>query len=86
MLNNLRTCVENNELKADDIPTLSQIKSWITRFNQYHKKQAAKMLDLINVKKKSVNNYEIKYYLMKKMMNVKTVISSFCSRVTRCCK
>ena len=41
MLNNLKTCVEDCELETDNIPTLPQIKSWITRFNQYHKKHAA---------------------------------------------
>ena len=41
MLNNLKTSVEDCELETDNIPTLPQIKSWITRFNQYHKKHAA---------------------------------------------
>jgi hypothetical protein len=41
MLKNLNQCVENDELEASNIPTLQQIKSWITRFNQYHKKRAA---------------------------------------------
>ena len=35
--------VENNEVKADNIPSLQQIKSWISRFNQHHKKQAAEI-------------------------------------------
>lgn len=42
MLNDLRIYVENNELKADDIPNLSHIKSCITRFNQYHKTRRQK--------------------------------------------
>ena len=40
MLKSLKVDVENNELEIDNIPT-HQIKSWITRFNQYHKKKAA---------------------------------------------
>jgi hypothetical protein len=42
MLKNLKADVENNELEIDNIPTLHQIKSWITRFNQYHKKKQLK--------------------------------------------
>ena len=41
MLKNLQSCAENYEIEADNIPSLQQIKSWITRFNQHHKKQAA---------------------------------------------
>ena len=41
MLKNLKVHIENNELETNNIPTLQQIKSWITRFNQYHKKHAA---------------------------------------------
>ena len=41
MLKSLKVDVENNELEIDNIPTPHQIKSWITRFNQYHKKKAA---------------------------------------------
>ncbi len=41
MLKNLKVHVENNELEVDNVPTLQQIKSWITRFNQYHKKISA---------------------------------------------
>jgi hypothetical protein len=41
MLKELRRLVENNELEAEDIPSLKQIKSWISRFSQQHKRQAA---------------------------------------------
>ena len=41
MLRNLQSYAENNEIEFNNIPSLQQIKSWISRFNQYHKKQAA---------------------------------------------
>jgi hypothetical protein len=41
MLRNLQLYAENNEIEFNNIPSLQQIKSWITRFNQYHKRQAA---------------------------------------------
>ena len=33
MLKKLQKLVENNELKAKNIPSLQQIKSWITQFS-----------------------------------------------------
>lgn len=42
MLKELQRLAESNELEAENIPSLSQIKSWISRFSQKHKKQAAK--------------------------------------------
>jgi hypothetical protein len=42
MLKNLQKNAENNDIEVDSIPSLQQIKSWISRFNQQHKKQAAK--------------------------------------------
>lgn len=47
MLKNLNICVENNELETDNIPSHQQIKSWISRFNQHHKKQAAEIASSI---------------------------------------
>jgi hypothetical protein len=41
MLKELQRLVENNELEADNILSLQQIKSWISRFSQHHKRQAA---------------------------------------------
>jgi len=41
MLKQLEKHAENSEIEADNIPTLQQIKSWISRFNHHHKKQAA---------------------------------------------
>lgn len=41
MLKELQKLVENNELEAENIPSLQQIKSWISRFSRHHKKQAA---------------------------------------------
>ena len=41
MLKKLQKLVENNELEAENIPSLQQIKSWISRFSRHHKKQAA---------------------------------------------
>ena len=43
MLKNLQACAENYEIEVDNIPSLHQIKSWISRFNQHHKKQAAEI-------------------------------------------
>lgn len=43
MLKNLQLCAENYEIEADNIPSLQQIKSWISKFNKYHKKQAAEI-------------------------------------------
>jgi len=42
MLKELQRLVENNELEAENILSLSQVKSWISRLGQQHKKQAAK--------------------------------------------
>jgi hypothetical protein len=42
MLKELRRLAESNELEAENIPSLSQIKSWISRFSQ-HKKKAAEI-------------------------------------------
>ena len=41
MLKNLQLCAENYGIEVDNIPSLQQIKSWISRFDQRHKKQAA---------------------------------------------
>jgi len=41
MLKELRRLVETDELEAESIPSLQQIKSWISRFSQRHKKQVA---------------------------------------------
>jgi len=43
MLKNLQLCAENYGIEVDNIPSLQQIKSWISKFNQYHKKQAAEI-------------------------------------------
>ena len=44
MLKNLQLCAENYGIEVDNnIPFLQQIKSWISKFNQYHKKQAAEI-------------------------------------------
>ena len=41
MLKKLQKLVENNELEAENIPSLQQIKSWISQFSWHHKKWAA---------------------------------------------
>jgi len=41
MLDQLNTLVENHFLENEKIPTLSQIKSWIGRFNQQYKKSSS---------------------------------------------
>ena len=41
MLRNLQLYAENNEIESDNIPSPQQIKSWISRFNQFYKRQAA---------------------------------------------
>ena len=38
MLKELRRLGESNESEAENIPSLSQIKSWVSRFGQQHKK------------------------------------------------
>ena len=48
MLKNLQKHAENNDIGVDSIPSLQQIKSWIFRFNQHHKKQAAKNANINN--------------------------------------
>jgi hypothetical protein len=44
MLNNLNDLAKRNEIEEDDIPTLQQIKSWISRFNQKYKKESSNSL------------------------------------------
>ena len=41
MLDQLNVLVENDFLTKEKIPTLSQIKSWIGRFNQQYKKSSS---------------------------------------------
>jgi len=41
MLKELQRLVETDELEAESIPSLQQIKSWISRFSLQHKKQAS---------------------------------------------
>jgi len=41
MLKELQRLVETGELEAESVPSLQQIKSWISRFSQCHKKQVA---------------------------------------------
>ncbi|CAJ0857275.1 14633_t:CDS:2 [Entrophospora sp. SA101] len=41
MLKELQRLVKTDELEAENIPSLQQIKSWISRFSQHHKKQAS---------------------------------------------
>ena len=43
MLKELQRLVETDELEAESIPSLQQVKSWISRFNHHHKKQAAEV-------------------------------------------
>ena len=43
MLKNLQLCAKNYEIEADNIPSLQQIKPWVSKFNQYHKKQVDKI-------------------------------------------
>ena len=43
MLKKLEKHAKNNEIDADNISTFQQIKSWISRFNHHHKKQAAEV-------------------------------------------
>ena len=40
-LQRLVRLVKTDELEAENIPSLQQIKSWISRFSQHHKKQAS---------------------------------------------
>ncbi|CAH1768947.1 949_t:CDS:2 [Entrophospora sp. SA101] len=44
MLSNLNDLAKENEIEEDDIPTLQQIKSWISRFNQKYKKESSNSL------------------------------------------
>jgi hypothetical protein len=47
MFKNLQVRAENNEIEVGNIPSLKQITSWIFRFNQYHKKQAAEIAAIV---------------------------------------
>jgi hypothetical protein len=38
MLKELQRLIKTNELEAENIPSLQQIKSWVSRFSQHHKK------------------------------------------------
>lgn len=46
MLNNLNNLANKNEIKRDDIPTLQQIKSWISRFNQKYRREPPSTLSM----------------------------------------
>ena len=41
MLKELQRLVETGELEAESVPSLQQIKSWISRFSQRHKKKTS---------------------------------------------
>ena len=51
MLKELQRLVETGELEAESVPSLQQIKSWISRFSQRHKNRQLKTRHLINKKK-----------------------------------
>lgn len=48
MLSNLNSLANKNEIEKDDIPTLQQIKSWISRFNQKYKKESSSSLTTLS--------------------------------------
>jgi hypothetical protein len=41
MFEKLKNMSDDGEIEKENIPKLTQIKSWISRFNQQYKKEAA---------------------------------------------